>query len=86
MKTANTVTRELVKSEIDRVQDFYLDILYQLIKLCEAPSNVKDGVGLSPDDAAADWHTFIQQTYGALSDDPIERPEQGSFEIREALA
>jgi hypothetical protein len=53
--------------------------------LCEAPSNVKDGVGLSSDDPAAEWHTFIQQTYGALSDDPIERPAQGLFETREAL-
>ena len=29
---------------------------------------------------------YFAETFGALRDDPIERPEQGVFEIREAFA
>jgi hypothetical protein len=32
-----------------------------------------------------DWHTFLEETYGILADDPIERPPQGQFEEREPL-
>jgi hypothetical protein len=28
---------------------------------------------------------FFEETYGSLADDPIERPPQGEFEIRESL-
>lgn len=28
---------------------------------------------------------FIEETYGCLADDPIERPPQLPFEVREAL-
>lgn len=33
----------------------------------------------------SDWHTFLQQTYGSLKDDPIERYDQGEYEDREPL-
>jgi len=26
---------------------------------------------------------FLEQTYGSLADDPIERPSQGGYEVRE---
>jgi hypothetical protein len=29
---------------------------------------------------------YFEETYGALRDDPLARPEQGTFEIREELA
>jgi hypothetical protein len=29
---------------------------------------------------------YFEETYGALRDDPLVRPEQGAFEIREELA
>jgi hypothetical protein len=37
--------------------------------------------------AAADtgWLAFLQQTYGALRDAPLERWEQGDYEEREPL-
>ena len=35
----------------------------------------------------SDWPTnYFEETYGALRDDPLVRPEQGDFEIREELA
>lgn len=30
-----------------------------------------------------EWLSFIESTYGCLSDDPIERGHQGDYEIRE---
>ncbi|MGB4978649.1 MAG: DUF2281 domain-containing protein [Anaerolineae bacterium] len=32
-----TVTRELLKSEIEKVRDDYLDMLYQIIRVFERP-------------------------------------------------
>lgn len=32
-----------------------------------------------------DWHTFLQETYGILKDDPIQRYEQGEYEEREPI-
>ena len=29
---------------------------------------------------------YFAETFGALRDDPLERPEQGTFEIRETFA
>ena len=29
---------------------------------------------------------YFEETFGALRDDPIERPEQGMFEVRDMLA
>lgn len=34
-----------------------------------------------------DWPPeYFSQTFGAFRDDPLERPDQGKFEIREELA
>lgn len=33
----------------------------------------------------SDWHSFLQQTYGSLADDPIERWDQGEYEEREPI-
>lgn len=33
----------------------------------------------------ADWHNFLERMNGILADDPIERGEQGEYEVREAL-
>jgi hypothetical protein len=31
------------------------------------------------------WHEFIERTAGSLADDPIERPPQLEFEVRDEL-
>ena len=33
----------------------------------------------------SEWHSFIQETYGCLSDTPIERGDQGAYEVREVI-
>ncbi len=77
------VTRALLKEEIDKVQEEYLTALYNIIKVFELPS----GTVISVQDITAkiDWKDFIEQTYGCLMDDPIERGVQGEYEIREAI-
>ncbi|HID51442.1 MAG TPA: hypothetical protein EYP41_05320 [Anaerolineae bacterium] len=41
----------------------------------------------SETEAHPDWPPgYFRQTFGAFRDDPLERPEQGEFEIREEIA
>jgi hypothetical protein len=40
---------------------------------------------LQGDVQALNWSSFIEQTYGSLADDPIERGGQGRYEVREAI-
>ena len=84
------ITKERLKREIDHVQDQYLEVLYQIIQVFEYPlktgSNLStEGSGMFEQDATQEWLTFIEQTYGSLADDPIERVEQGAYEVREAI-
>jgi hypothetical protein len=63
------ITRELLKAEIDKVQDRYLELLYRIIK---ALVNPEPSVVAMPqvDAQLSSWHSFIQQAYGSLADDP----------------
>jgi hypothetical protein len=78
------ITRELLKAEIDKVQDRYLEVLYRII---EALINPPVPVATTPqaDVQISNWHSFIEQTYGSLADDPIERGEQDQYETREVI-
>ncbi len=40
------VTKELIKAEIDKVKDEYLDILYKIVKNLEKPEEDKDSQSL----------------------------------------
>ena len=84
------ITREVIKSEIDKVQDGYLEILYRIIQALMQPLETVMVTSHSTMNAQNDaqsvaWHHFIEQTFGCLADDPIERGEQGEYEIREAI-
>jgi hypothetical protein len=70
-------TREQVKLEIDKVEEEYLDVLFRMIRSLETSS--------ASDDAANNWKEFVASTYGCLADAPIERGEQGEFEVRDLL-
>ena len=76
------ITRELVKAEIDKVQDRYLEVIYRIIKALVGPPEL---IMETPQQEASNWHQFIEETYGSLADAPIERGEQGQYEIREAI-
>ena len=85
------ITKKIVKAEIDKIQDRYLDILYQIIKAFEISSDndlseteQKDLHTLRKS-SRQKWLEFIDKTYGCLGDSPIERGDQGSFEIRKEM-
>ena len=86
-----TITKDVLKAEIDNVQEEYLGALYKIIKVFEylstmAPaSECIDPTLTEQPSASPDWLTFVNETYGCLRDDPIERREQGTCEVREAL-
>ena len=83
------ITKELIKAEIDRVQDKYLEVLYKIIKALVSPidevTSQKTTTVITKKIEDLEWHNFIQETYGCLADAPIERGEQGQYEIREAI-
>ena len=79
------ITKEILKAEIDKIQDQYLEAVYRIIKAFEhIPSPKQD---MPPNTLSKDeeWQSFIEKTYGCLADDPIERGDQGEFEIREEI-
>ncbi|KHE92699.1 MAG: hypothetical protein K8F52_08660 [Candidatus Scalindua rubra] len=75
------INKEQIKAEIDNIKDEHLVILYRIIKALEVPveGHVKQFSEQS------EWHEFIQETYGCLSDAPIERGDQGVYEVREEI-
>ncbi len=79
------ITRERLKQEIDRVQDSYLDVLFHIIRTFEYAPPPHSSLSESTDNTLAEWYAFVEMTYGALASDPIERGEQGTFEVREAI-
>ena len=81
------VTRELLKKEIDHVQDEYLIPLYKIIKTFEHHDELNK-LELEDEEKTTgneDWYRFLDKFAGCLSDTPIERGNQGNFEIRDDL-
>lgn len=83
------VTRSLLKQEIDRVREEHLTALYNIIKVFALPAgtilSASDGIAEPAAADRANWEKFIEETYGCLKDDPIERGNQGNYEIREVI-
>jgi len=70
------VTKELIKTEIDKVREDNLKALYSIVKALQGPAAARE--------AEEDWHRFVASTYGSLADAQIERsgaaPEEGRNE------
>lgn len=78
------VTKEIIKSKIDRVQSEYLEPLYKIIEAFE----ISDRISFyhkNRNENNSNWKEFIDSTYGCLFDAPIERGDQGTFEVRERI-
>ena len=75
------VTKELIKAEIDNVQEKYLELLYKIIKAFEHTSMQE----LTTRKDKAIWQQFIAETYGSFADDPIEVGKPDEYEIREEI-
>lgn len=69
--------REQVKAEIDKVGDQYLLVLFRMIRSLETPA--------LRDEAEGAWSQFLAATFGCLAEAPIERGDQGAYEIRDSL-
>jgi hypothetical protein len=80
------IPKQLLKDEIDYVQDAYLDALYKIIKAFRVPVDEEHNAEQQRLDTSdlLEWQAFIRETYGCLADDPITRGDQGTFETREA--
>ena len=78
------VTKELLKKEIDNVQDAYLVPLYKIIKTFEEPDEFT-ALEAGIENKKEEWKRFVEKFAGCLADTPIERGDQGKFEIREEL-
>jgi len=83
------ITKEKIKAEIDNLEDDHLEILYRIIKALETPpgevTEQTEAINKQSPKRQAKWHRFIQETYGCLSENPIERGDQGAYEAREAI-
>lgn len=83
------ITKEKIKTEIDNLKDDYLEILYRIIKALEMPigevAEQTESINKQSPKEQAEWHRFIRETYGCLSESPIERGDQGVYEVREAI-
>ena len=81
------ITKGLIKSEIDKMQDQYIEALYRIIKAFEyIPASKQDIVKTEiSQNENEEWFSFVENTYGCLFEDLIERGEQGEFEVREVI-
>ncbi|SLM31657.1 conserved hypothetical protein [Desulfamplus magnetovallimortis] len=89
------ITKDSIKSEIDKLQDQYLETLFRIIKAFEYIPDSSQNIMNSEQKQTQEqkqmqqekneWLAFIENTYGCLSDDPIERGDQGNYEIREVI-
>jgi len=80
------LSSEKLKSEIDKIpKEYYGDIL-DILKSFKVKNNynLKDSISLKMS-SKSKWSSFILETYGSLSDYPIERGEQGNYETREEI-
>ena len=75
------ITKDLLKTEIDNVPEENLGVLLKIIKALEEPAHATE----STFESQAQWTAFIEETFGSTSDAPLERGEQGSYEVRESF-
>lgn len=76
------ITKESLKAEINNIKDENLVILYRIIKALEAPiAETESWVAdekFTQSEKRIGWEKFINETYGSMSDAPIERGNSGA--------
>ncbi|PID56988.1 hypothetical protein CSB45_08675 [candidate division KSB3 bacterium] len=83
MRVDSSAFRELLKDEIDRIQDHYIDALCMVIKALEYPAVQKQPRPTPISEAQ--WHIFLNRMAASCADAPLQRGAQGQPEEREAL-
>ncbi len=83
LKGANMITKEELKSEIDKVSSKDLDTLYRIIQAFE-PSDEASNLSpfARPQNDKKEWARFVRRFAGSMRDYPIERGHQGAYENR----
>lgn len=84
MKGAVKITKEQIKSEIDKIRDENLAILYRVVLALEEPTRLRP-VLADRAEAEISWRQFVDDMYGSMADAPIERGAQGTLETRLAF-
>jgi hypothetical protein len=68
MSRAASITKEQIKSEVDKVRDEYLGVLYRIILALEEPAKAPSHRELGE---AAGWSQFLSEMYGSTADAPL---------------
>lgn len=76
------ITKEILKQEIDYIQDEYIDVLYTVIKAFEHPVRKTSP---TPPLSHDHWATFLEKFAGSFADTSLQRGEQGTYEVRDTL-
>lgn len=82
------INRELLKSEIDKIPQEFYGVLFKILESFKRTKRfrgkVRNNVRSNTIKKSA-WSEFINQTYGSLSEYPIERGNQGTTESRDKI-
>jgi|GEM_PF-907273 len=78
-------TKELLKSKIENIREDYLSVLLRVMNSLESRSGRFKRPSRKDHLLKNEWLDFIEQTYGCLSVNPLQRGEQGNYEIREPM-
>ena len=80
------ITKRLIQKEIENVSEEHLPVLYRIVRALEEMAGEPPATEMrSPHWNGNRWHDFVAETYGCMADAPLERSEEGEFEIREDL-
>ena len=76
------ITKDILKQEIDRIQEEYVDILYDVIKAFERPARQVPSTHPSSHEQ---WEAFLDKFAGCFAEAPLCRGKQGTYEVRDTL-
>ncbi len=76
------ITKEVLKQEIDSVQEEYMGILYDVIKAFKQPTRHSSSTRPLIQDQ---WKSFLDKFAGSCAEAPLSRGDQGVFEERESF-
>lgn len=78
------ITKDQIKSEIDKVKEEYLGVLYRIVLSLEEPAKPSAGRAERRGEEIG-WDRFISEMYGSTADAPLERGDEGLPESRLAF-
>lgn len=82
------INRELLKSEIDKIPQEFYGVLFKILESFKKTKRFRRKIRNNARANSVEkstWSKFINQTYGSLSEYPIERGNQGTAESRDKI-